>query len=316
MRSNFSPWDFIKSNPDVRPSNSEGIFAINSCDPYVEKIIIDRLEQSSFNGNLIPILGTDLTIDWIENNLLSLGLFGGGDSYLVLHAEDISAKVKDYMISNSLAVEGRYLVLCFSKGSRLFDTLSKKLDGEYINITAPKFWEGRKLLDFLSEELKVRLPYNVSNYLLEAVQTDDSSELYHCLNLIKLHFEDRPIDLDKVKGLIATSKLDNFKFATLFGQKKFAQFWKELDAIELTFEQLRTFFSFMAGHLYKMFDPSYSSKKGRLTKYDQEILALSKRWDKEELQEKIRQFSELEVLAKSKDSSIFQKIRVDYIQSL
>ena len=316
MRSSFSPWDFIKSNPQVRPKSPEGIFAISSYDPYIEKIVIDRFSRSSFGEDLTPILGSDLTIEWIENNLLSLGLFGGGGSYLVLHAEGITSTVCDFMIEKSLAVQGGYLVLCFSKGGPLFETLSKKLPGEYIKINAPKFWEGRKLLDFLSGELRVRLPYNVSTYLLEAVNSEDCSELYHCLNLIKLHFDDQNIDLERVKGIIATSKLDNFKFATLFGQKKFSSFWRELDSLDVTFDQLRIFFSFMEGHLYKMYDTSYAAKKGALSKYDQGIIALSKRWTTDELQFQIRQMAELEVMAKSKDVTLYQNIRLKYIQGI
>lgn len=317
MRSNFSPWDFIKSNPEIIPSSSEGIFAIASCDPFIEKIIIDRMNRGYFKAGLIPVLGSDLTPEWIENNLLTYDMFGGSDSYLVLHADDISTMVKNYIVETKVKVEGRHLVLCFSKGGTLFEKLSKELDGEFVKINPPKFWEGRKLLDFLCEEKRVRPPYEVSTYLLGALSSEDSTELVQALNMIKLHFADNQnISIDRVKELITASKLDNFKLATLFGQKKLSDFWNELISLDNTFDQLRGFFSFMEGHLFKMYDPSYTGPKGKLSKYDQEILTLSRKWQKDELLKSIRLFSEYEIMAKSKDQNLIHMMRLQYVMAL
>ena len=70
----------------------------------------------------------------------------------------------------------------------------------------------------------------------------------------------------------------------------------------------------MQGHLLKMADPSYISKKTRPSKYDKQIERQSLNWCKADLQQAMRLFGELQLDAKSKDPFLFQKLKNQYLQ--
>ncbi len=311
MRSNWAIWDFLKSRPNIISGNSVGVLSLYFADPYFEKIALSRLTQKN---KLVPLVGSEITRDWIENNLLTMDLFGSNDSYLILLAEDIPAATKDYLLTNPLTLDNRLLVFSFSRNGTFFDKWSKLDHGEFIKFEAVKFWEGRKLIDFLCQEFKLTLPYEVSNFLLESISIDDSSELYHFLGLLQLYSQSgTAINLGLAQELLGNAKLDHFKLANLFCQRKFPQFWLEIENGNYSFDQLRSFFFFMSSHLFKIYDPKYLEAKNKLSKYDQEILAYSKKWKQDELLGAIRHFSELELKGKAKDHDLLQAIREQFI---
>lgn len=313
MRSNWTPWDLVKARPQVLDSNQQGIVAIHSFDPYIEKIFLKRIPQK---GQLIPVLGSELTLEWIDRNLSTMDLFGAGESYLVMCAEDLPNGTKELLLQNQLVIDGRLIVFLFSKSGVFFDKWSKNGQGEFIKIEAPKFWDSRKLLDFLARELSVNLPYDLSSMLLETLNTDDSSELYHFLEMLKVYSEiDVPPSCTMAQDLLGNKKLDQFRLSSLFCQKRWEQFWPPLAEEEYTFDQLRSLFFFMSSHLFKVYDPSYAQGKGKLSKYDQEILAYSKKWDRKELLRYIRLFSQLEQRCKARDEGVIQDIRLAYLSS-
>lgn len=314
MRSNWTPWDLIKSRPQIISPDQEGIVAINSFDPYVEKLLLNRIPHKK---KLIPILGSEITPEWIENHLQTMDLFGGGESYMIMCGEELPAATKEILLNNQISAEGRLLLFLFSKSGTFFEKWSKSGVGEFIKVEAPKFWDNRKLLDFLAREMQVSLPYDVSNLLLETLNTDDSAELYHMLGMLKIYSQlDLPPTYEGTKELLDSEKLDHFKFASNYCQKRPSQFWQPLASGQFTFDQLRSLFFFMSGHLFKVFDPSYVQAKNKLSKYDQEILAYSKKWDRKELLKAIRQFSQFEVRCKAKDDALFEEIRLTYLASL
>ena len=75
------------------------------------------------------------------------------------------------------------------------------------------------------------------------------------------------------------------------------------------FEEQRSLFSFMQTHLLKLADVSYTKKKGRLSKYDREILSHAPLWNKQEIRSQLMRMGELEIYAKQRDLKIYEKIR-------
>ena len=196
-----------------------------------------------------------------------------------------------------------------------FEKWSKTGEGEFVKVEPAKFWEVKKLLDFLCNELQITIPYDVSTFLLESLNTEDSGELYHFLSLLRLYAQiGVSPSIEISRELLDSAKLDQFKLANLFCQKRHAQFWDILVAGQYSFEQLRGFFFFMSSHLFKIYDPSHIQGKSKPSKYDQEILAFSKKWKGDELQKYIRTFAQLEQRCKARDERVYQDLRLAFLQ--
>ena len=149
---------------------------------------------------------------------------------------------------------------------------------------------------------------DVHNYLTDAIP-DNSGEIINALKTIKLNFGSSQYNLLDVKKIIASTRLDQFKLASLFGKRNFLDFFRELEKLPLDTEDQIGFYRFMQGHLFKLMDISYIAKKPRPSKYDKEIQAHAALWDRPMLQKSIRSFAELEIEAKKKNPYIKDKVR-------
>ena len=94
-----------------------------------------------------------------------------------------------------------------------------------------------------------------------------------------------------------------------YGNKKFKPFFESVSQAPLNFESFRSLCSFMQTHLIKLADPSYIKGKAKPSQYDKKILSESKLWKSAELRRSLRFFGELEILAKSKNREVFDRLR-------
>ena len=76
------------------------------------------------------------------------------------------------------------------------------------------------------------------------------------------------------------------------------------------FSWLRALFAMMQGHLTKVLAPDELRNKPKLSKYDQNILIVSEKFSRPVILNYLRFFSELEILAKSNDELLINKIRL------
>ncbi|OUR96329.1 hypothetical protein A9Q84_08210 [Halobacteriovorax marinus] len=314
--SKWFPWDFQKSCPNTIDIKKPGLHAIQFCDEFISHILLENLpKELSENGALFKVNAADLTPDWFEEKFLTMSLFGTQDSYLVIESHNLNAKTKKWLEENPFEITDKFLIFSFPKSSKIFDSFSKKLKGEFIKIEAPRFWEGMQHLEFICDYFDLSLPMNVKNYLLQSLE-NSSYEFYQAANLIQLYFPGGShIKLEYIQKLIRSNKLDHFALASMFGTKRRADFFNLLSSKELDFEQMRFLFNFMQGHLFKMMDTSYCDGKARLSKYDKEILSHSKAWGRDELQVELHLFGELEVEAKSKNPLLKNRLRLEYLAS-
>ena len=77
------------------------------------------------------------------------------------------------------------------------------------------------------------------------------------------------------------------------------------------YEWLRALFSMMQGHLTKVLAPEELRQKAKLSKYDQSILVVSENWKRADILRYLKMFSELEILAKSSDQLLINKLRLE-----
>lgn len=310
MLSNWNVWDFFKNHPTIVGTQTSGLYSFSFPDPYTAKIAKDILDK---NFELRVMAASEVTPEWIEENLCSLSLFGGRESYYIPQADDFSKATQEYFIERFKDFNTQYFILSFLKDNQFRKKITG-LAGKHFIVEAPKFWEMDKFIDFLADHYEVRLSYEAKQFFLEIISHEPAS-FHVALNIVKLNFSHQSeISLEDLKTVLVQGRLDQFSLASLFSRKEKVKFFEKLLKAEADYDTLRQFFSFLQGHLIKLADPKLLEKKPRPSKYDKEIISLSKLWKLEELQKEIRFFSQLEILSKEKNPSLFQQIRMNYLR--
>ncbi|TDJ07384.1 MAG: hypothetical protein E2O68_03770 [Deltaproteobacteria bacterium] len=302
MHSKARPWSFFENFP---PSKNPGLYGTYCFDPYLERLIQNKWSThiKGMGLNHHVILGNELTPDWIDENLTSLDLFGGQDSYMVLNGEDIPAASQEQILE--LDLTEKFLFISFSKSGKFFLKLCKG-EGEFKTMEAPKFWESDKLLDFLARELGTSLNPQIRNYILTHV-THEVGSFINALKLISIHFGGNKVELESLREIIPPSRMDIFHLASLFGNKNKKEFFSKLIALEISQKEWLSFFNFMIGHLLKLTgNPSGNSK------YERDLAKQKNLWSLSEINNEIKLFGELQIEAKG--GNLKEKLRLAYLK--
>lgn len=316
MSSKWRPWDFLKHHPTIVDRDNKGLTVVYCTDPFVERILRNRIKFEEWEGQgALTMSGTDLSTQWIEENLMTLSLFGGDQAVCILQGHSISSTVKKFLIDNEIADGSRHIVYFLNGDKKFFNDWQKKSSGQFLEVEEPKFWEYGKLLTYFADEMSMKLPMDVHNYLSEAVP-HNSGEFINTLKTIRLSFGTGPYKLNDIKKIIPSTRLDQFRLASLLSKKQLVAFYRELEKLSLDPEDQIGFYNFLQGHLFKLMDPSYIQKKARPSKYDKEIQANAPLWKRDELQKKIRTFAKFEIEAKKKSPYLKEKIREQLLAEL
>lgn len=318
MLSKWTAWDFVKSQPQIiSPTSAGGLHGFWISDSYVERFILDRLKLHWGNVEKRILLGSDITLSWVEDNLMTLSLFGGSEHIVVLHADEISSSVLEYWEKNAPSLDERHVVFFFRKSGKAspFENWSKKINGNFTKIEDAAFWQGGELFNFLSQEMKVLVPYEVKDYLLNSLD-HETSLFVSALEIIRHSFEDpSKAELRKVEELIVPMRFDKFKMASMLAGKDYKNFWRK--TVSLDSDQVRELFNFLQGHLMKVASPDVLIGKARDSKYGKEILAHARLWKPQEIAGVIRACAEMEVDAKNvKNSFLHERLRRAYLKTL
>lgn len=319
MLSKWTPWDYIRNHHNFLPDQAK-LCAYYCYDPFVEKVIYARFLATTDKSE-IPhaVLGAEVTPDWVEENILTNDLFNEPSSYRILHAENMSAKTKKFLLENTIELETGRLIFSFSSDDKFLTEFSKKQQGHFFKISAVPFWFNDKLLDFFADGMGLRLPWDVKQYLLGAIEAE-GAEIATALKQIALAMPSSEISLERVKEAVGAKRLDQFYLAEIFCKKDFISFYRffldESRFESLGFDSLRLFFSFMQSHMHKISDPRYIEAKPKPSQYDKSIQAFSKTWQPDETVEAIGLFSRFEIAAKMKADSLKEDLRLQYLSYL
>lgn len=321
MSSKWNPWDFFKSYPRDLGTSELALSAISFFDPFVEDLFKSRLkEKVAHQKELRLYLGSEISLDWWEGEWKTLDLFSGDAFYLIISCAEVPKATQAAILADLSRGEsgngGKEICFCFSGPHLFFDALTKTKKVESHKVEPPKFWEWNKYLVFLAESKGFPLGYETEQFLLD-VLNPSGEEFARAIDILKLSFKS-PTDIkrsDLVK-LFQNEHLDFFKLASLFGTKAFIKFYEEILPFVDDNETMRSLSSFLQSHLLKVLDPTYTEKKNRLSKYDQEILAHNKRWKPRELMQVIRFFGNVEQMAKEGSPLLSQTIRAKYFEVL
>lgn len=318
MHSKWKIWDFSKSREFAFNEDSPSVIAFSSFDPIAFKFVKEKINYNLFSESKLHVIsGREVTLSWIEDNYKSLGLFGNNESFLIQHAEEIPAECRDEFFNlDNFILENRFLILNFNKEEKLFKKFLKMDMVETHQIQAPAFWENNNLLSYLCDEMKVLLGYEAKSLILERVPST-ILDYHNILSQICINFPGKlNISASDILSLLGDSKIDNFEFATLFGNKKINVFYKKIIDLQCDHNELRGIFYFLQSHLIKVYDPSYLEEKNKHSKYDKQILQQTNLWKKSDLKRAINYFGELEILAKKKDSFLHSKLRKDFLRTI
>jgi DNA polymerase III delta subunit len=313
MPSNYQCWDAFVSLSDFFRDEEVRTYSFKVFDPHIERVLIDSIKKQLGSGELSIVDASEVTVDWIDNNFLTLSLFATEKITLVLRSENLGKKVSEYILKNLSNEISSDLIFIFGKESKLHGSMEKKIGSRAMTISAPKFWEFDRLVSFFARVQGIQLGPGVQKLLLSLIPHDCDS-IVSSLNLLKLHSEGKVIDRDLVSDLIRKSKLEQFELAELLNQKNMKEFYRTVLNAHVDLGDLDGIFGFLQSHLFKLHSPSILKEKPKLSKYDREILSSEKRWSKTELRTVMREFSTLQLLAKKKDDQLMINLKKKYLE--
>jgi hypothetical protein len=313
MLSKWQIWDFFGSVKRDLLETHDGVVALSTFDPVCLKLAKDYLLRGVNSRNVLYKMAPEVTKAWIEEEFMTLSLFGTQDSFFIHQAQDIPAETLELL--TKLEVEGRFILLSFESENAGWKKIQKEGKITSLQVEPPKFWEPNKLLDFVCNYLKLPLSYEAKGWVLDSLENNLGS-FYNAMSLVKLnHPEAKEVGMKEVQDLLSIEKLDQFALASLYSRKKKLEFFHKVIQLQGDFDKMRSLFMFMQSHLIKVMDPAYLAQKPRLTSYDKDIQSTSKLWKSHELLESISEFNHWEILSKRKESLLWSELKHAYLRS-
>lgn len=310
------PWDIMGKHAYLLEESTKGLYAFQCYDPYIEKIFLNKIPSHFYgaSGRLV-MEGAHVTLDWFKENIESLDFFLNDQSYLIMQGELIPSDTLEYIANSDIDWGDRYFIILFHSEVKVFAKLKKKKNATFIKVESARFWEGQKLLQFLCDQIGLSLPYNIQNYIVEAIPNEPGI-LIQSLKKINQYLKDGGrLDLRDIQKLISVEKIDQFEMARLYGEKRWELVFEKLLIHGHDFDGLRQIFTFLQGHLIKIADPSYIRKKTRASKYDKNIESQSALWKTQEVRTELSFLASCEILAKSKSNTLVDKLRLRLLKS-
>lgn len=306
MRFDGPLWQYFKSHPRGPWEQKSGLTSIFLPEPFYLKFF---LEMAPAQGARF-LRPQDLTNEFLTNEYQSLGLFQTEEMFVVTEAHDLSNEAKKALVEGPWDFSNKGLVLFFSRKNATWESALKKFADQSYRLAPFKFWEFPALFDFITQRLELKVSIQVRHYLEESLE-EGPAELYQALHFLKLCFPQKgyEVSFQEAEAMIQPMRLDFFELARLLSNKKEGQLLDKLLSTRASYESLRKVFSSLQGHLLKLGDPSYAQKKGKLAKYDQEVVAKSGQWTRAEIVEKLGQYFQWEILAKEKDEFLLTDLR-------
>ncbi len=314
MYSKWKIWDFFKGRSNSVEAENKGVHAFKVFEPKVQQYIKDALSPSLVVERPRIEVGADVSLSQLENCFCGLSLFGTKEVFIVIDAQNLSSDVQKYITSSINVFSDGHLILFFQESTSFYKQLVKEDACFSIEIEPPFFWEFIKLFDFLCERKGVTFSYDAKNYFVESINPS-LLDFDFAIDTLIINFpQQRNFEKKHIDEVLSSSKFDQFKLATVLSERKIKDFYEILLSEQLSFDEYRTLFSFLQSHLIRLSDPGYAQKKNRLSKYDKEIIGLSRKWNLDQLQGFISLFSNWEILSKKRDVSLNLKIRREYFK--
>ena len=306
-------WDFFAKYPTAIDAKKPGLYSFLNTDPYIERMVLDRLKQTTLSFSLYS--GNEVTFDFIEEQFINLSFFSSTEHIKIVNAENIPQHLLMKLIEISKDLNDRFVLLFFSKSTKGISDFLKHEDNTAFEIEPARFWEGPKLWQFCCKARGLDVQADVTRFILENVEHTTENFLW-AIDTILLAKEEKMITVADIKDLIKRERFDHFALAAKFKEKPHLFFQEILKKEDLDFDWFRSVFSFMQSHLVKVLSPDDLRKKSKLSQYDQAILEMSEQWSRQNIILYLQFFSECEILAKSSDLQLVNKLRLQIIPQM
>jgi hypothetical protein len=310
MLSKLLPWDFLQKHPKTIDSKATGIHAFLIDEPYLERVLFDLLPKKEMEFALYS--GNEMTRDFIEENFVNLSFFTSNNPIMIMNAETAPKDMLDFLVETEIDWSARLLIMFFTKTSKAWTEFAKNKNVQAIELSPPKFWEGPKLWQFCQKARHVNLAGDVSRFALENLEHNFES-FFWFIDTVKQNFPEGPVDLKLIRELVAKERWDFFELADIFGRNQ-KQFFQEIMKKEMDYDWMRALSAFMQTHLAKILFPDEIRAKDKYSKYDEAILDLSEKLNREMVKSYMRFFSELEILSKSSDPLLVNRLRLELLK--
>ena len=288
---------------------SSNIICLYFPDVFIEKCFLTNLKEY---GQYKYISCAEINEEWLSNEFLNPSLFSMGtkDLYYLGRGEVFKKNIMDYLLDPEFKNLEHDLIISFTQ-IKNFTTLQKGMaETTSYKVDFPKFWEGDRLIDFFAKSLCMEIVPAASAFLVNTLELQ-SEKYYHALEKLKLFLPNKEtkVTLELCQELIPVAKLDQFELADLFSSKQYKEFFRKICMVTFDVDWFRMLCSFMQGHLFKILDPSYTDEKSKLSQYDKKIINYSSKWKSDDLLIQMREFGELEILAKRNDPLLIHEIK-------
>jgi hypothetical protein len=309
------PWEYLRDNRAIVDETKLGVEVIYSWDPFIEKILIHNI-KSYFKKNrglsFNILVGGQITLDWVEDNFNSISLFGGDESFLILNSDDINEKVQERILELTDNINNRSIIFfCLKKELPL---VANKSVNKLIFDT-PKFWDNRKLLDFIASEMRVNITADILNVIYDVVDSTPAAFVM-ALNILRLNFaNNNSINKELLLKLLTAAKVDNFVAADYLNEKDWSGFYSYLLSANLDAISAAKSFGFLVNHLLKLQDPSYVAKKNKPSRYDLRIEQISNAWSEAEINSVIEKIGKLAYCARVSNTKLNEQLRSELIST-
>lgn len=307
-----APWDHFAS-----PWTWEGVAALQCGDPFLERMAVRKAARENLGGGrwraaALPSADPER----LEADLLGTDLFEPRRPRLLMEAHGAGKAVRDVVLASLGALGAARALVLFGRDGDFLKALRRSPGVAFRRIAAPAFWQRERLFDFLRAGMGVRLDAGARAHLLDA--SDGSTRgIVGVLRTVRDNVPDgAPVSSEDARRLVPPARLDVFKLAALYGNRRFGPFYGELLKGEFSFDDYRGAMGFMQAHLTRLHDPERrAAGKARPSSYDRGLVEQGRGWpDKDELMEHVGRFGEWEVMAKRKDGFLRQELRCRWLR--
>lgn len=310
MLSKILPWDFIQKYPKTIDQEQFGIYSFLIDEPYLERVILDRLPKKDLKFSLYS--GSEVTRDFIEEHFVNLSLFGGSESILIMNAETVPASSMDYLLETEIDWSAHLILFFFTKSNKSFLSFAKNKKVEAFELELPRSWDGAKLWQFCQKAREVNLEGTVARFALENLEHNFES-FFGLIDTIKTNFPEGIVNLKTLQELVTRERWDFFILIDLFHRDP-KLFFEEILKKEIDYDWLRTLSASMQTHLVKILYPEEIRNKPKHSKYEQTILEMSEKLNRDRLRYYLGFFSDLEILSKSSDVFLVNRLRLETLK--
>lgn len=306
-------WNFKAS--DLQEVLGQGMKLFYHQDASSEYFITRKIREQKKQQDWIVFQGAEVKIDWLEDRLLGLDLFGASENILILEGNSLGAQELDFFIANYHALQERYILIHFNKNKAV---LNKKL-GKNIPlhvIDSIPFWKVQEAIEYFCHELDFSLSFSQRQILSQYVE-ESYDGIYQRLLWLK---NQQLLDIDDAsfqKYLQSFLQVDPFALADDLNLKKIDPFFLKLSQ-EASYKEMEKLIAFSISHLLKISEISYLEGKKSLSKYDQKIQKAHQLWRRGEIAWVLKSLAELQKVSRvssgKENLSFIQGLRLSYLK--